>query len=391
MRNEREKTRLLFVANVSWFFISHRLPLALEAVRRGYEVHVACQIASDTDRQTLTDAGIRIHDITLSRGSSNPIREGTLLLRLIRLYRSVRPDIAHHITIKPVIVGGIAARFVGLKNVVMAIPGLGYAFVANGTLAAARRRAILFLYRLALSPRSRRTIFQNGDDLRLFIDAGILAAEQAILIRGAGVDLQDFHPSAESSGPVVALLASRLLREKGIATFVEAASIVRANGIEVQFWIAGAPDPENPGSIHEDEISAWHESGVVKWLGHRTDMRSLFSQVHIVCLPTYYGEGVPKTLIEAAASGRPIVATDVPGCRDIVSDGASGYLVPPRDPEAVARAITTLALDKALRQSMGAAGRDLAEREYSLALVVRRTFELYDAMLESGKNPAVGT
>lgn len=372
---------LLYVVNVSWFFLSHRLPLAVRAKRLGYEVHLATHVASAGDREAARAAGIQVHDLAIGRSEQGVLNNLTVLADLYRLYRRLAPDLVHHVTMKPVILGGIGARLAHVKSVVSAIPGLGYAFVADGWIAAARRILLRSGLRLALGHRNSVAIFQNPDDMGELVNAGVADAARCVLIRGSGVDTRMFITAPEPSGIVRVLLAARMLREKGVETFVEAARILQQRGIAVEFQLAGEPDPGNPGSLSESQLREWDSSGVVRWLGHQKDMVRVLSAVHIVCLPSY-GEGVPKVLIEAAASGRAIVATDMPGCREIVRHEFNGLLVPPKNAPALADAISTLAQDDEKRRLFGRRGRQLAETEFDVIKVVDETMRVYERLRE---------
>jgi len=236
---------------------------------------------------------------------------------------------------------------------------------------------MVFAYRSAFLARNTIGIFQNPEDLKLFIDAGIVKSEKAVLIRGSGVDTSSFIPLPEPEGVPVILLASRMLWDKGVGVFVDAVRQLRKDGENCRAVLVGSPDPENPASIPEETLHRWHTEGIVKWWGYRDDMPEVLSETHIVALPTTYGEGVPKVLIEAASSGRAIVATCVPGCREIVRHNINGLLVPPHDSKALAEAIKKLIKDQELRTIMGTRGRKIAEAEFSEEIVVRKTMEVY--------------
>lgn len=283
-------------------------------------------------------------------------------LFLWRLLWRIRPDILHLVTIKPVIYGGIAARIAPVKGVVAAVSGLGYVFIAFGFKAALLRGVVSYLYRIALGKENLSVIFQNPDDRKVFTGLRLLDVDKAVLIRGSGVDLDvyPYIPEPPSAVPVVCL-AARLLRDKGVVEFAEAAAILKERGVKADFQLIGSVDSGNPASVTEEEIAVWRDRGLVEVLGHRNDVASLFANAHIVTLPSYR-EGLPKVLIEAAACGRAVVTTDVPGCRDAIDPNVTGLLVPARDAVALADALQSLIDDPALRKRMGAAGRSLAER-----------------------------
>jgi glycosyltransferase involved in cell wall biosynthesis len=245
------------------------------------------------------------------------------------------------------------------------------------------RRGLLALLRFALGNENARVVFQNEENRSFLLREGVAKLHTTAIIRGAGVNVKQFFPRPEPGGPPVVLLASRMLWEKGIGEFVEAARKLRERNVSARLVLVGKPDPENPGSIAETQLWAWAESGLVEWWGHRDDMAKIIAQANIVCLPSSYGEGVPRVLIEAAACGRAIVTTDAPGCRDIVRNGQNGFLVPLRDPEALARALETLVRDPALRCNMGACGREIAVREFSEETVFAQMMTIYQQLLGS--------
>jgi glycosyltransferase involved in cell wall biosynthesis len=375
--------RLLIVVNVGWFFVSHRLPIALAARADGYEVHVAAALDGDLDQTTeaqLREAGLHFHRMEFSRSGSHPLHLLRDAWMLLRLYAQVRPTVIHLVTLKPLLLGGIIARMSRRRAVVLAVPGRGSVFSATGALAWVRRQAALSMYRLAYARTRNRIIVQNEEDRRFFVDRRIFAAADVRLIRGSGVDLSRFRPRPEHAGRMTVVLASRMLREKGVADFVEAAQMLRRRGSDARFALVGVPDHGNPHSHTAEELQRWHDEGRVEWWGHRADMNAVFAESSIVCLPTYYGEGVPKVLIEAAACGRPIVTTDTAGCRDIVRNGENGLLVKPRDVGELAAALDRLLSDASLRVSMGARGREWVEAEFDVALVVGRTLQIYEEL-----------
>ena len=384
MSGSGEPRRLLYVVNVGWFFVSHRLPLALAAKKAGYEVHVATALDRDLDagtRTLLESSGLVVHRLRFSRSGSNPFELLRDFLDLLRLYRRLRPDLVHLVALKPMLLGGMVAKVVGVRRVILAVPGRGSVFSARGLLAALRRGVVTRLYRLAYRRGANRVIIQNAEDRDYFLARRVFAADDIRLIRGSGADISRFKPAPEVGGVPVVVFASRMLREKGAEDFVAAARLLKGRGVEGRFVLVGDPDPGNPHSHTRAELQAWADGGVVDWWGHRADIGAVFAGCHFVCLPTFYGEGVPKVLIEAAACGRPIVTTDQAGCRDIVRHEHNGLLVPARDVEALAAALERLLRDPALRQQMGARGRALVEAEFSLDIVVRQTLEIYRELL----------
>lgn len=370
--------RLLFVVNNPAFFMSHRVPVALAAQRAGYDVHVATM-----DGPAVADIealGMTHHAIPMTRSGKHPLQELGTLLALLRLFRRLRPQVAHLVTIKPVLYGGIAARLARVPGMVAAISGLGFVFLSNSLKMRLVRAVVARLYRLALGHRNSRVIFQNGADRDLLKSLGAVRDEQVVLIRGAGVDLDLCRALPEPPAPpVVVTMVARLLRDKGVQEFVQAARLLRERGVPVTMRLVGGVDAGNPASATPAEVEAWQREGSVQALGERADVPQLYADSHIAVLPSYR-EGLPKSLIEAAACGRAVVTTDVPGCRDAIDPGKTGLLVPVRDPQALADAIARLAGDATQRQAMGAAGRALAEREFNIERVARIHVDLYDTL-----------
>lgn len=375
------KKKLIFIVNVDWFFVSHRLPIALKAIADGYEVHLICAI-TDKDKY-LKSLGVIVHPFAFSRSGKKIIRELACIYRLYRLLKCLDPDLIHLITIKPVLYGGMAARLAHVPAVVSAISGLGFLFVERkGVKAGLLRYFAFFLYRIALGHSNQRIIFQNPADMNAFIGTGGVPQEKARIIRGSGVALDDYPMRPESSGgAVVVIMASRLLKDKGVCEFVEAARIVKSKRTDVHFKLIGEPDFGNPASVTVEQVKSWQAEGLVDCLGFRRDIATLFSQAHIIILPSYR-EGLPKVLIEAAACGRAVITTDVPGCRDAIEPDVSGLLVPPRDAVALAQAIERLLQEDVLRRQMGQAGRELAEREFSIEKVIAAHLAIYQELLD---------
>lgn len=314
----------------------------------------------------------------------NPFSEIRALVGLWRLFRDVRPDVVHHVTLKPVLYGTVIARFVGVPAVVNAISGMGHVFVESGGLATALRGAVSIACRAGLRHRNMKVIFQNVEQRRLFLERGWVRDGEDVLIRGSGVDLARFGSPKRRRAPdavPLVILASRMIETKGVEQFVEAARRLVASGVQARFVLVGEPDPENPASVSGERIGQWVRSGVVESWGRREDMPEIFAETDVVCLPTYYPEGVPKVLIEASAAGVPIVATDLPGCREIVRHGENGILVPARDVGALADALRRLIEDAEMRARMGAAGRRIAEQGFDIRSVVEATVEIYRDLL----------
>jgi glycosyltransferase involved in cell wall biosynthesis len=367
--------RLLFVVTEDWYFVSHRLPLAIAAREAGFDVAVATRV--QRDGQQIEAAGIRLLPFALSRRSGNPFPE---IFRLFRLYRHERPTIVHHVALKPVLYGTLAARLARVPRIINAVAGLGWLFTSRGWLAACLRPSVRGLLVRLLAASSVRTIVQNPDDRELLAKAGVEPARLR-LIRGAGVDVTAFAPSPEAPPePVTVMLVSRMLWDKGVGEFVSAAQMLHARGLGARFVLVGEPDPANPASIPQTRLQQWAGHHGIEWWGHREAMPRVLKQAHIACLPSYYGEGIPKSLLEAAACGLPVVTTDAPGCREVVVEGDNGFLVPVRDAKALAAALETLIRDPSLRQRMGQQSRTKAVAEFSQPQVIGETLQLYREM-----------
>lgn len=368
------KKKLLFVIGVDWSFVSHRLPIALAAIKQGYEVHIATMITDKYD--LLVENGLIVHPLPLNRGSTNIIAEIKTFFSILKIFNNLRPDIVHLVTIKPVLYGGIAVRLSGIKAVVAAVPGLGFVFLAKGIKASIRRFLVALLYRLALSARNIKVIFQNPDDKKRILSITRLDEDKTIMIRGSGADLSkyDYRPLPDKI-PVV-VMAARLLRDKGVCEFVEAATMLKDKGINARFCLVGEPDKENPSSVTESDLSLWKEEGKVEIWGYRTDIAQIFSESYMVVLPSY-SEGLPKVLIEAAACGRAVVTTDVSGCRDAIEKDVTGFLVPARSSTELAEAINKLLQNRGLCEKMGKAGRKLAEKSFDIKSVVATHLDIY--------------
>lgn len=367
--------KLLFLVTEDWYFVSHRLDLAKAAKAAGYDVAVATRISSHQD--IITSAGIRILPLkSLRRTSFNPLRELAALFEILKIYRCEQPTLVHQVALKPVVYGSLIARLTKIRGRVNALGGLGFVFSSKRFQARLLRPILLMLFRIALKDRRSRLIVQNSSDYGFLTKSGIVDADRVHLIRGAGVDLESYRSSPMPDGTPVILLASRMLWDKGIGEFVAAARNIRSSGIAARFVLVGKPDDANPTSISRAQLEVWDKEGLIEWWGHRTDMPAVLSATSIFCLPSYYGEGLPKALIEAMACGRPIVTTNTPGCRELVN-GDNGALVAPRDVTELTRTLTDLILDPERRAQMGQASRRIAEENYGLSHVISETLAVY--------------
>lgn len=371
--------KLLYVVNVDWFFLSHRLPIALEAIRQGYEVHLATAITDRLDE--LRGHGLIVHPLSIDRSSTGLLNALRSFLQISSVFRKVKPQIAHLVTIKPVIFGGIAARLAKVPGVLAAVSGLGFVFIAKGGKAIFVRALIGMLYRIALGKRNLKVVFQNPDDRNRLLALAGLQTNKCVMIKGSGVNLDAYQAFPFPVGTPVVVMAARLLVDKGVREFVQAAQQLKQRGVDARFCLAGSLDPGNAASITERELQLWRDEQFIELLGQRENIADAFAQAHVVVLPSYR-EGLPKVLMEAAACGRAVITTDVPGCRDAIEPDITGFLVPARNATALAEAMRVLIEDKALRETMGQAGRRLAEREFSIKKVVNEHLAIYRELTE---------
>jgi glycosyltransferase involved in cell wall biosynthesis len=372
------KPRILFVDNDVNSFYAYRIELARGARDSGFEVHVAAPPGKAAE--ILRAEGLRYHPIPMTRSGLAPWKEFSTISVLFRLYRRVRPDLVHHLRLKPVLYGGLAAYGARVPAVVGLLTGLGYVFIAETRRALVMRKLVVLSCKVAFRHGNQRIVFQNPDDQGVFIQNKILPAAQTVLIKGSGVDVHSYVPTPEPDGVPVVVLASRMLRDKGVVEFVEAARELKHAGVSARFVLVGDTDPGNPTAVSAEHLRGWADEGVIEWWGHQNDMRKVLSQSNIVCLPSLR-EGVPKVLIEAAACGRAIVTTDAPGCREIVREGENGLLVPIRDSKALADALRLLIESAPLRALMAAKGREIAVAEFSVERVVHETLGVYRELL----------
>lgn len=373
------KRRLLFLVSEDWYFVSHRLHLARAARAAGYEVAIATRVG--TCGAMLEAAGLQVFPLSLQRSSRNPLREIAALREITEIYRRFRPHVVHHVALKPSLYGSVAAYLAGVPVVINALAGLGYVFTSTDTYARVLRPLVLAAFRVLFGRANTRVVFQNADDRALLVRLGVVAEQRTSLIRGAGVDIAVFGVTPPSAGVPLVVFPARMLWDKGLREFVNAARLLKQESSEAKFVLVGEPDLHNPASADESDLRQWVAEGVVEWWGRRDDMPEVFGQARVVCLPSYR-EGLPKVLLEAASCGRAIVATDVPGCREIVIPGETGLLVPPRDAKALADVIARLLRDPELSARLGANGRRLVESSFSEEKVAAQTLAVYREMLD---------
>ncbi len=380
------RPKLLFVFADDRFFWSHRLPVARAALRNGYEVIIATGVYGHAEQ--IRDEGFRLIPLALIRKNRSLWKEWKAIRQLRQIYRTEQPDLLHHVAIKPVLYGSIASLGLPEIRTINAFTGLGYLVASPSRKAAFLRLLIWRAFRFLLNRPNKRVLVENQDDKNLVITNLKIPSEKVVLTRGSGVDVDLFQPAPEPAGTPVATLASRMLWIKGVKEFVEAAKLLRAKGVIARFVLAGDTDTNNPSCVPRKQLLEWQDSGIVEWWGHQRDMPQVFKQANLVCLPSHGGEGVPKVLMEAAACGRAIVTTDVPGCREIVRQGVNGFIVPPGDALALTGAIEHLLNDSVTRRQMAVRCREIAVNEFSEAAVVRQTLTLYSELL-SPRSPSI--
>lgn len=364
--------KLLFIVNVDWFFISHRLPIALKAIESGYEVHIACGITDK--KEYLESLGIYVHSLPLTRSGTGLLAELTVLKQLWRIVKTIKPDVSHSVTVKGVVYGGIITRLLKVKSRVASISGLGYVFIDTSMKAKLLKFVIKKLYSFALG-KVTHVIFQNKNDESIFVDSNIIKLSQSSLIRGSGVDLDKLQFTPEPTTQKTVMFLARLLKDKGLLEFFNAAGRVKKT-TDARFVLVGDLDPDNPNSITKAELSEYVESGIVEHWGYSKHVETVIPQSHIMVLPSYR-EGLPKSLLEAAACGRAVITTDVPGCRDAIDPNETGLLVKVKDVDDLAKAIVKLLNNDELRNRLGESGRRLAEKHFNIDDVVNTHMEIY--------------
>ncbi|MDS7594772.1 glycosyltransferase family 4 protein [Agrobacterium tumefaciens] len=364
----------MFFVSVDWFFCSHFLQRAIAAKDAGYDVVLVSKFERHKD--IVEAAGIRAIPIELERRSLNPIATLKAATAVAKIYRRERPDIVHHVAIKPILIGGLASVFAPPKSIVNAIVGMGYIFTGNSFVSRLVRPLVRLGFRLFLNPAGSKVVFENNDDLTDFVEAGAVRKQDAVLIRGAGVEPNQYWVAEERRLPPVTIFVARLLWDKGAGELIEAIRLLRQRGVAGRFIFVGDPDTDNPACIDAETLAEWKKEGLAEFLGYRSDIPTLLAQSHIACLPSHR-EGLPKSLLEAMAAGLPCVTTDTPGCREAVRDEDNGILVPARSPLHLANALERLLLDEDLRLRMGRRGKERIEQEFSTEIVVRETLKLY--------------
>lgn len=371
----------VYVINVDWYFDLHWLQRALATRDSGAQVHIIMGVSDSEISQRFTAYGFICHAWQIDRKSVNPIINLTGLYDLYKLLKKISPDIIHAITIKPNICVGLLGFFISVPYV-LSVTGTGIIFSGKSLAVKWVRPIVRTLYKLSTNRKNCRMIFENWEDSDYFVETGLCHKDQAVTILGAGVNTELFKASDENIDQVPKILfAARLLWDKGLGDLVEAGKLLREKGLDFSIEVAGIVDQSTLSAIDENTIKDWADSGLIRWLGTEKNMPALIAKANIVVLPTFYGEGVPRILIEAASCSRVIITTDMPGCREITRDGINGILVPPRDVAALADALAKLITDPPMRIQMGQRGRSIAEKEFSEERVIAETLQLYKELL----------
>ena len=371
--------KLLYLITEDWFFCSHFIERALAARAAGYDVLVVTRVVEKSPQ--IVSAGLRLIHVPLARRSLNPFSAVWSLLRLIQIYWRERPDLVHHVAMKPIFLGTLAARLVRIRRIINAPVGMGFVYTSKGLLAKVLRPLFWFLMHTLLNPRGSKVILENADDCAALVKNHYVREQDICLIRGAGVDIDKFKPAIRTHDGIIVMFVARLLWDKGVGEFVDAARLLRINNPHVRFVLVGSPDSQNPANISGEQLQRWHAQGDVELWGYQENMPEVWAQADIACLPSYR-EGLPKSLIEALASGLPCVTTDVPGCREVVAPNVNGLLVPAREVEPLVHALQSLIDNPTLREEMGRHGRQRVVAEFSSSRVITETLSVYQSMLE---------
>ncbi len=371
------KKKILFITNVDWFFVSHRLPIGIEAINQGYEVHLAAQFTGQED--FLIAKGFKIHNVNFKKSQTSVIGSLISFIKIQKIIFKIKPDLVHAITIKPVLLGGLAAKIYGKASFVASISGLGYIFVSRNFISKLIKFFVIFLYKISLSNKSMKVIFQNKDDKNIITRICNLDDTNTELINGSGVNLDTFKPNKLKSESNIILFASRLLISKGVYEFIECAQKLKNK--KYKFVIAGKLDLENPDCISSKKLYSFHKKGIIEYIGDKKNVKEIICASKIVVLPSYYGEGLPKILIEAAACGKPVITTDHPGCKDAIIPNLTGLLVPVRNTNLLVKAVNKIINSSSLCESMGIEGRKLAKKKYDINSVVDKHIQIYMSLL----------
>ncbi len=369
--------KIVYLVSEDWYFCSHRLPLGIATREAGAEVVVATRV--NDHREQIEAAGVRVAPIEMQRSGTKPFTDLTTIRQITELYSREQPDLVHHVALKPILYGGYAAKRAGVPAIVNAVAGMGFMFISNSLFARTARPLIVCAQRALMNRTNTRTILQNPDDVEMYTQRIGVSPDHLTIIPGVGVDINQFTVVPEPFAVPTAVCVSRMLRDKGIHELVAATRLLHAKGVELRVRLVG-PTDDNPASIPRATLAEWNREGVVEVVGPSEDIAGEYARAHIAVLPSYR-EGLPKSLLEAASCGRPMVATDVPGCREVCIHGETGLRVPARTIEPLADALERLILDPALRQRLGENARHRAETIFAEKIINAQTLALYEEML----------
>lgn len=375
--------KLLYLTTQDKFFLSHIKDRALYAKKCGFSVSVAAQKTDEIYAKQIRELGFAFYDTAIERQSINPISQVKALVRIVKIFRSVNPDISHHLGAKSIIFGTLAKRFAHLNKEVALVNapiGLGYVYAARDVRAQILRPIVSLLYRLTLNPKNSHVIVENPDDLDYFVKMGAVARNQGTCIYGAGVDTKLFSPSKEKNKICTVVMASRLIQEKGVFEFYQAAKILRSRGLPVRMQLVGEPDYGNPHTLTEEQFARMNQCDAIECLGYRNNIEDILKKAHICCLPSFYREGLPRFLIEGTCCGLAIVTTDTVGCREAVANG-NGYLISPKSVNDLTEAIAELVLRPKLCDEMGEKSRELALKYFDTEIICQQTVKIYCDLL----------
>ena len=371
---KKKDKKIIFVVTEDWFFYSHRISIAKAASNAGYQVAVITQVKKH--KEIIESYGIKVIPFKISRSGCNPFTEFITIISLYNIYKKEQPDLLHHVAIKPILYGTIAAKLASTPIIINAITGLGYIFISNKFSAKLIKILIYPALKIALNLKNTYTIFQNKNDQDFLMKGNKSSNNNSIIIKGSGVDHNYFIPAKTKPVSPCIILGARMLIDKGIREYVDAARIVKKEFSKARFILAGDTDSGNPAMISRNQLNKWNQEGVIEWKGHEDAMLDILQNSNIACLPSYR-EGMPKFLLEAASCGLPIVATDVPGCREIVENNVNGFLVTPKDSKSLADGIKILINDFKLREKFGQQSRVMIENMFSSEIINKQTINFY--------------
>jgi len=371
--------KILFIVSEDWYFVSHRLDVAIKAIECGYSVALLSHFSDSRDK--INKLGIETLDWSLNRSSKNLFKEWSAVHDILSALDYYKPDLIHSVAMKPVLYSALATRINFNKPRIFALAGLGFIYSSERRIAKILRTMVKVAFKFLFIGNQIRVILQNPDDKSLLLSVKVIDENHIRVIRGAGVNVNLYSLTPIALNLPIIVLPSRMLWAKGIGDFIDCARAVNKNGIKARFVLVGAPDTLNPDTISADQLKAWDHEGIIEWWGHQNDMPNVYQQSTIVCLPTSYGEGLPKSLLEAASCGRPIISYNVPGCREVVIDGLNGILIPLKDIDALIKATETLLNDYELCVQMGKNGRELIVKEFSLEQIANETMAVWEEVL----------